>query len=133
VSDGKVVPFPGNAARSPVYQLMRKAMAERKQVVCFFGGFPREVCPIIIGRGKGRERVFVYQFGGGSSTGLRPGGDWRCLDLARVTNVALRDGPWIVGGSHTREQPCIDEVDLDVNVPGAAGEIIPIGGERGAE
>jgi hypothetical protein len=113
-----VIPFPASAQRSMTYRLIRQAMVDRKQIVCRFDGYRREFCPIIIGRGKGRERVFVFQFGGGSSTGLRPGGDWRCLDIERLTDVELRDGPWIEGESHKREQPCIDDLDLDVNVPG---------------
>jgi hypothetical protein len=46
---------------------------------------------------------------------LPPGGDWKCLFLAKVTNPQLRDGPWRAGNSHTQHQGCVDQVDLDVN------------------
>jgi hypothetical protein len=38
-----------------------------------------------------------------------------CLSLSKVSNIQLRDGPWHAGSSHTRPQPCVQVVDLDVN------------------
>jgi len=46
---------------------------------------------------------------------LPPGGQWRCLFLSKVSDVALRDGPWHSGSSHTQPQGCVEIVDLDVN------------------
>ena len=90
-------------------------MAERKQVVCVYGGLKRAICPIVLGRTKGEERTLAYQFAGQSSGGLPPGGQWKCLDLAKMTDVQLRSGQWHAGTSHKRPQVCVDEVDLDVN------------------
>ena len=90
-------------------------MRGRKQVLCNYEGYPRELCPIILGHSKGQEKALIYQFGGQSSSGLPPGGQWRCLWLSKVTDAQLRDGPWHAGASHTRPQGCIDAVDLDVN------------------
>jgi hypothetical protein len=58
----------------------------------------------------------AFQFGGASSTKLPPGGEWRCLYLARVKDAALRDGPWREGGTHKAQQTCVEDVDLDINV-----------------
>jgi hypothetical protein len=57
----------------------------------------------------------AYQFGGGSSKGLAPGGQWKCLALSKVHNARLRDGPWYSGASHTQANSCVTVVDLDVN------------------
>jgi len=47
---------------------------------------------------------------------LPRGGAWKCLDLARVEDAALRDGPWHEGASHKAKQSCVEEIDLDINI-----------------
>jgi hypothetical protein len=90
-------------------------MAMRKQILCMYGGYPRELCPIILGHSQGQEKTLTFQFGGQSKSGLPPQGEWRCLWLSKVSNVQLRDGPWFAGSSHTQPQGCVEIVDLDVN------------------
>ena len=97
------------------YDLFREAMADRKQVVCVYGGYRRELCPIILGHSQGEEKALTYQFGGQSKSGLPPGGEWRCLWLSKVNDVQLRDGLWHAGSSHLKQQECVEIVDLDVN------------------
>lgn len=75
----------------------------------------RELCPVILGRKDGQEKALAFQFGGYSSKGLPPGGEWRCLFLAKVSDVQLRDGMWLTGDSHKRPQGCVEVVDLNVN------------------
>ena len=101
--------------RSPIYELFRDAMTDRKQIVCVYDGCRRELCPIILGHSQGKEKALAYQFGGESRSGLPPGGEWRCLWLSRMSKVELRDGPWHSGSSHKRPQGCVEVVDLDVN------------------
>jgi hypothetical protein len=100
---------------SQTYRLFEKAMRLRKPVVCTYEGYARDICPIILGHSQGEEKALTYQFAGQSRSGLPPGGAWRCLWLAKVSNIALRDGAWIAGDSHTRPQGCVEDVDLDVN------------------
>jgi hypothetical protein len=90
-------------------------MVGRKQILCTYSGRDRELCPIILGHSHGQEKALTYQFGGDSSKGLPPGGQWRCLFLSEVSNTRLRDGPWHAGASHTQPQGCVQIVDLDVN------------------
>jgi hypothetical protein len=97
------------------YRLFENAMRARKQIICMYEGYPRELCPIILGHSQDQEKVLTYQFGGQSKSGLPPEGEWRCLWLARVTAVELRDGPWLTGSSHIQRQACVEVVDLDVN------------------
>jgi hypothetical protein len=100
---------------SAVYQLFHQAMAERKQVVCMYQGYRRELCPVILGHSGDAEKVLTFQFAGESSRRLPPGGDWKCMFLAEVTLATLRDGPWHGGRSHRSEQSCVKDVDYDVN------------------
>jgi hypothetical protein len=101
---------------SETYLLFREAILGEKQVICFYGGHYRELCPVIIGHTRGEEKVLAFQFGGTSRTKLPPGGEWRCLYLARVKDAALRDGPWREGGTHSKAQTCVGDVDLDINI-----------------
>jgi hypothetical protein len=100
---------------SPTYALFARAMAERKQILCRYDGFPRALCPIILGHNKGEEVALVYQFAGGSKSGLPPGGQWKCLHLSKATDVTLRAGRWHAGARHDWRQSCVEVVDLDVN------------------
>lgn len=100
---------------STTYQLFEQAIRQRKQILCLYDGFPRELCPIILGHKDGREKALTFQFAGQSSSKLPPGGAWKCFFLAKVSNAQLRDGPWRAGKSHTRPQGCVDQVDLDAN------------------
>jgi hypothetical protein len=100
---------------SQAYDLFRQAMALRKQVLCVYDGYARELCPIILGHSGGQEKAITFQFRGQSRSGLPPGGEWRCLWLDKVSGVQLRDGPWHAGDGHQQPQSCVETVDLDVN------------------
>jgi uncharacterized DUF497 family protein len=104
-----------NVAPSETYRSFERAMAERKQIVCVYKGHRRAVCPIILGHTQGEERALTYQFAGGSSSKLPSGGQWRCLTLANVSEVQLRDGLWYSGDSHKQPSGCVEIVDVDVN------------------
>src|ERR1700733_10996961 len=100
---------------SLAYRQFAKAMAARKQILCDYDGYARELCPIILGHSTGHEKALTFQFGGQSKSGLPPQGEWRCLWLSKVSNVRLRDGPWRSGTRHTQPQGCVEEIDVDVN------------------
>jgi hypothetical protein len=101
---------------SATYQLFRQAILGEKQVTCMYQDYYRELCPVIIGHTNDAEKVLAYQFGGQSSKGLRIGGEWKCFDLAQVEDAVRRDGPWHEGGQHKKQQSCVDDVDLDINI-----------------
>ena len=100
---------------SATYELFREAMAEKRQIVCSYGGLRREICAVILGHTGHDEKALTYQFAGETSSKLPPGGEWRCLTLSKVSDVELRDGPWLTGGSHSASQSCVEIVDFDVN------------------
>lgn len=101
--------------RDDTYDHIRQAIINKMQVLCDFGGLPREVCPHVIGTKNGRAQVLVYQFGGRSSSGLPPEGEWRCMPVERISNVQLREGKWYTGHRHTEPQTCVDEIDVEVD------------------
>jgi hypothetical protein len=99
---------------TPTYALLRQAILDRKQVTCFYDGRRRECCPHAIGTKHGKTRVLMFQFGGESNSGLPAAGQWRCMDIAGMAQIAVRDGEWHTATSHLRPQTCIDHVDVDV-------------------
>ena len=72
------------------YDLFEQALRMRKQVVCVYGGHPRELCPIILGHSQGQEKALTYQVGGKGKSPLSEAGEWRCLFLSKVSNAQLR-------------------------------------------
>jgi hypothetical protein len=87
--------------------LLVQAIKEKKQVTGYYDGLYREMCPHVIGRKGPAHHVLSYQFAGESSKGLQPGGDWKCMDVDRLSQLALRDGPWHTDTHHTRPQTCV--------------------------
>jgi hypothetical protein len=100
---------------SQTYELIARAMAERQQVLCLYQGYPRALCPAILGHTKRQEYTLAYQFAGGASSGLPSEGQWKCLRVAEMANVELRHGQWYSGSQHGERQSCVEVVDLDVN------------------
>jgi len=114
--------------RSSLFRLLHRAILEREQVVFGYRGHPREVCPIILGHKAGRERLLAYQFAGSGSRGPVKG-EWKCFDLAEMTDAKARPGRWHSGGTHRAPQSCIDDVFIDVNTkvldqPGRQPELL---------
>jgi hypothetical protein len=99
---------------SAAYALIREAILKEKQVTCLYKNSYRELCPIIIGHAAGVEKLLAYQFGGETSSSRLP--QWRCLFIAEISEVRLRDGPWYEGHGHRSMQTCVTEVDIDVNI-----------------
>lgn len=97
------------------YAILRDAILKKMQVVFDLDGYRREACPHVIGvNNDGEEQVLVYQFGGGSSSGLPPGGRWRCCPVSRIVNIKVQVGKWYAGQGHSRPQACVARVDVEV-------------------
>ncbi len=62
----------------------------------------------------GSEMVLSYQFAGQSSTGLPPGGEWRCMRVADISDATSRTGQWHTGDNHSRPQMCVKIIDVEV-------------------
>jgi hypothetical protein len=98
------------------YELVWKAIIEKSQIVAVYDGHRREMCPHVIGLNKqGEPQALAFQFAGGSSKGLPPGGQWRCLKIDKLSDVTVRAGDWHTGTDHKRPQTCVDEIDVEVD------------------
>ena len=95
-------------------ELLTQAIEERRPVSGRYDGLRREFCPHAIGSKRGRGHALVYQFGGGSESGLPPEGEWRCLRLDEIEDLQLGEGPWRSAPNLFSPQSCLDEIDLVV-------------------
>ena len=103
--------------------LLREAIQDLKQVIGSYNDYDREFCPHILGRKDGEWNVLTWQFGGETSQpeGLPPEGEWRCFNVADLSNLALRDGEWHRGWRTGRgEQHCVEDIDTVVDATHAA-------------
>src|SRR5437763_10781575 len=48
------------------YRLFEQTMIERKQILCMYDSYHRELCPIILGHSQGEEKALTFQFSGDS-------------------------------------------------------------------
>jgi hypothetical protein len=100
-----------------IYTLIWRAVRRRQQLIFYYGDYPRECCPVILGyKEDGREAAFLYQFAGSSSDPSKLP-NWRCLLVGKIRDLQLRAGEWHEGKSHKQTQHCVDWVDVDVNIP----------------
>ena len=102
---------------SNTYEMVRKAIIEKKQIVAVYQEHKREMCPHVIGTKNGRNQALFYQFGGTSSSGIIDSGsknNWRCIPIDGLNIVEVRDGDWYSFSGHTKPQTCVDEVDVEV-------------------
>lgn len=102
---------------SQAYATIRNAILKKLQVVATYQGHVRHMCPHVIGTKNGKEQALFYQFGGTSSSGpIVPDStaNWRCIPLDGLSVITVRDGPWYTAGNHSRDQTCVDNVDVEV-------------------
>lgn len=95
-------------------------MLAGKPIAFTYQGYRREVCAHVIGMKNGREQVLTFQYGGGSSSGLPPGGQWRCMPVGGIGDVQVLNGTWQSGANHNQTQTCVDQIDVELWV-GADG------------
>ncbi len=107
-----------------MYTLIREAILDRHILAVSYRGSIREVCPHVLGKTKGRPYSLLYQFGGESSSGLKPDGspdNWRCLRIDELSHVAVKQGvnKWHTASNYAAMQNCVHEIDVRVAVQAA--------------
>lgn len=96
------------------YTLVKQAILDQAQVIATYRGHRREMCPHVIGTKDGRRQALFFQFAGGSSSGLPPGGEWRCIPVDQLTDVVAQPGEWHTSTGHSKPQTCVDYVDAEI-------------------
>jgi hypothetical protein len=68
-------------------ELLRVAIAERRQIRFWYEGQERVAEPHDYGIQKGKERLLAYQVGGRSNSGRLPA--WRLVDISGMTQLEV--------------------------------------------
>ena len=111
--------------------VLDEAIRTRQPVTGRYDGLVREFCPHALGSKRGVRHVLVYQFGGESESGLPRRGEWRCLRVDGLRDVAIAPGPWRTAENVFNPQTCLDDIDAVVSplAPRATQDTSPeIGG-----
>ena len=104
--------------KSKTYVIIRSAIEKRQQVFATYDDKYREMCPHAIGTKDGVEQALFFQFGGETKSGKITSDtkeNWRCITLAKLSNITVKDGEWHTSDNHSRRSSCIDEIDLQVD------------------
>ena len=112
-------PVPAPRDPTDTYNLIRRAIERKQQVIAGYRGYYREMCPHSLGVNKrGERQALFYQFAGQSGSELGPPGspdNWRCLRIDELSNVSVRNGDWHTAPAHTRPQTCVyQRLDLEI-------------------
>ena len=99
-----------------VYECIKQAIEQKKQVHANYKGYSREMCPHVLGTKHGVLQALFYQFGGSSSRGLKgDGSDWRCIKLQDLEKVSVKEGKWHTGKVKTdRRSSCVNAIHHEV-------------------
>ena len=101
------------------YQLVRQAILEHRNIHATYSGLHREMTPHVLGNKGGKPQGLFYQYGGQSSSRpIQPDGspdNWRCIEIAKLSNVTIVGGATHTAPNHSRPQTCVDAVDVEVS------------------
>ena len=102
-----------------IYNMVRHAIIDKDVVVASYHGHVREMCPHLIGKKNGRAQALLYQFAGGSTSGLQPDGspaNWRCLRVDELSDVSIKkSAEWHTASNYSAAaHHCVVEIDLKV-------------------
>jgi hypothetical protein len=95
-----------------VYDTLRRAITFKQCVRVLAAGRSRDICPHALGVKDGRPRLLAFQYDGGSTSGLAPGGQWRAFFLHEIAMASPIDGVWQTGPNLlVKAEACLDRVE----------------------
>jgi hypothetical protein len=96
------------------YGTVYAAIQNQQSISALYQGLTRELCPHALGTKNGKQQGLFFQFAGQSSSGLPPGGMWRCIPIEGLQILSVYDGPWHTNNDHSKMQTCVGTVDIEV-------------------
>ena len=102
-------------SRSDAFELVKRAIIEKKVISAVYHDRRRELCPHALGWKAEREHALFFQIGGDSAKGLAVAGSWRCLNLDELSEVEIQDGEFLTGpGYYDKPQTCVDKIEAQI-------------------
>ena len=94
------------------YAILAEAIGTKQQVIGTYHGEERVFSPHALGTKRGVPHALVYQYAGGSRSGLPGSGEWRCLDVEQLSDIRLEPGPWRTAANVFNPQSCLDDIEF---------------------
>jgi hypothetical protein len=97
------------------YVTLRLVVRYGLNIGATYNGLPRLLSPHLLGSKQGERRLFSYQFGGQSKSGLHPVGspnNLRCMRVSDLQGIIVIGGEWHTGKGGGTSQGCIDQIDV---------------------
>ena len=102
-------------SRSDAFELVKRAITEKKLISAVYHDRRRDLCPHVLGWKADREHALFFQVGGDSAKGLAVAGSWRCLNLDELSEVEIQDGEFLTGpGYYDNPQTCVDKIETQI-------------------
>jgi hypothetical protein len=110
---------PVQPSRPPAWDILERALTERRAIKASYHGHDRILCPHALGWRKGRAKVLVYQSDGTTSIGALPPDTrqrWRSMFVDEIEHATIIDDTWHTAENYVPQSNGIDELALHVPV-----------------
>ena len=98
--------------------VLSAAIRDKQCLTGLYDGVVRHFAPHALGtKSDGTPAVFVFQYGGETTTGLPSGGDWRCFDLDRLSHLRCNEHRWRSRSNYSlKRQSCLAIIEVGLAI-----------------
>lgn len=103
--------------RPPAWDLLARAIVERRTVQADYHGHTRLLCPHLLGWKNRRARVFSYQAWGSTSAGPLSADRhqrWRWMSVDEIEHAVITNDAWQTAATYRPGGPAIDVIEFAV-------------------
>jgi hypothetical protein len=103
------------AGRPPAWEVLVRALIERRPVRVLYHHRERLVCPHVLGWNNGQAKALVYQAAGATGHGplpAEPRQRWRSMFVEQIENATITDDHWQTADNYSADFNGIDEVEI---------------------
>lgn len=112
--------------RPRAWEVLARALSERRLVHARYHGHERVVCPHVLGWAGGRAKVLAYQAAGTTSAGVLPADAsrrWRMMFVDELEGPVVVEGAWQSAPNYDGTCPVgMDVVEARLPAPAHPGE-----------
>lgn len=105
------------ADRPPAWEILERALTQRRTVQARYHGHQRLLCPHALGWKNGRAKALVYQVDGHTSSGPLPTDArqrWRSMFIDEIEGPTITDEEWQTAGNYWPVSNGIDAIVVGV-------------------
>jgi len=110
-----------NSERPLAWEVLARALAERRPVRAHYHGTERLLCPHLLGFKNGRAKTLAYQAAGATTTAsplpADPAQRWRSLFVDEIDSPIITDEPWQTADNYSHDSNCVDVVIGAIPLP----------------